>query len=125
MKVAITSRGSDLEAEFDPRFGRARFFILMDTDNGLFTAHDNARNFDLVGRAGVSAARDMVRLRVDALITEKVGPRTFAALQAGNTDIYVGASGQVRNAVAQFKRGELERIEEPTIEEHWRYALDL
>jgi predicted Fe-Mo cluster-binding NifX family protein len=125
MKLAVTSRGSDLEAELDPRFGRARFFILIDTDSDVFAAHDNTRNFDMVGRAGVGAAQDIVGLGVDALITEKVGPRTFATLQAGNIDIYVGASGHVRDAVAQFRRGELERIREPTIEDHWRHVLDL
>ncbi len=125
MKVAVTARGSDLEAELDPRFGRARFFILVDTDSDLFTVHDNARNIDMVGRPGVSAAQDIVRLGMDALITEKVGPRTFATLQTGNIDVYVGASGHVTEAIAQLKRGELERIKEPTIEEHWRHVLDL
>jgi predicted Fe-Mo cluster-binding NifX family protein len=125
MKLAVTARGSDLGAELDPRFGRARFFILIDTDNNLFTAHDNRRNVDVVGRAGVRAARDIVRLGVDALVTEKVGPRTFMALQAGDIDVYVGASGHVTDAVAQFRRGELERIREPTIKHHWRHVLDL
>lgn len=125
MKVAVTSRGSDLEAELDPRFGRARFFILIDTDSHLFTAHDNRRNVDMVGRAGVSAAQDILRLGVDALITEKVGPRTFTTLQAGNIDVYVGASGHVTDAAAQFRCGQLERIREPTLEEHWRHVLDL
>ena len=125
MKVAVTSQGPDMTSEIDPRFGRARFFILIDTDSDLFTARDNRRNVDMVGRAGVSAAQDIVRLGVDALITEKVGPRTLATLQAGNIDVYVGASGHVRDALAQFRRGELERIGEPTIEEHWRYVLDL
>jgi predicted Fe-Mo cluster-binding NifX family protein len=125
MKLAITSRGPDLDAELDPRFGRARFFIVIDNGSSLCTAYDNRRNVDMVGRAGVSAARDMVRLGVDALITEKVGPRTFATLQTGGIEVYVGASGQVTDAVAQFQRGELERISEPTVEEHWSHILDL
>jgi predicted Fe-Mo cluster-binding NifX family protein len=125
MKVAVTARGSDLDAELCPAFGRAKFFILIDTDSDLFTAHDNRRNVDMVGRAGVRAAQDIVRLGVDALVTEKVGPRTFVALQAGDIDVYVGASGHVTDAIAQFRRGELERIREPTVKDHWRHVLDL
>jgi len=125
MTLAVTAQRADMRAELDPRFGRAPFFILIDTESGRFRAHDNRRNLNLVGRAGVIAARDMVRLGVDALITERVGPRTFRALQSANVDVYVGASGRVADAAAQFERGELERIGNATVDDHWRYVLDL
>jgi len=32
MKIAITSSGSDLKSEVDPRFGRCAYFILVETD---------------------------------------------------------------------------------------------
>lgn len=42
MKLAITAKEVSLGSETDPHFGRARKFILLDTDTGQFTAHDNA-----------------------------------------------------------------------------------
>ena len=32
MKVAITSQGKELSSEIDLRFGRAKWFMVMDTD---------------------------------------------------------------------------------------------
>jgi len=125
MTVAITARGRDLDAELDAGFGRAPFFVVVDSESERFSVHDNRRNIDLVGRAGVSAAGDIVRLGVNALITERVGPRTFAVLKAGRVDVYVGASGHVADAWGQFRRGELERISAPTVQDHWTHVLDL
>ncbi len=33
MKIAITSKGKDLESEIDPRFGRAAYILVVDTDS--------------------------------------------------------------------------------------------
>jgi predicted Fe-Mo cluster-binding NifX family protein len=31
MKLAITSKGTDLDSEVDPRFGRAAYILIVDT----------------------------------------------------------------------------------------------
>jgi hypothetical protein len=52
MKIVITSEGTSLESSVDPRFGRAKHFLLMDTDTGEFSAHDNAQNLNATQGAG-------------------------------------------------------------------------
>ena len=32
MKIAITAQGPELDAAVDPRFGRAAYFLIVDTD---------------------------------------------------------------------------------------------
>jgi predicted Fe-Mo cluster-binding NifX family protein len=41
MKIAISSTGSDLESEVDPRFGRCQYFIIVDLDDMSFEAVAN------------------------------------------------------------------------------------
>jgi predicted Fe-Mo cluster-binding NifX family protein len=119
MKVAITSQGADLDSEVDPRFGRAMFFIVVDTETGEFTAHDNEQNLSAAQGAGIQAAQNVVSFGVDGVVTGNVGPKAFTALQAGNIKIYVGAAGSVMRAVEQFKTGQLECVNKPNVEGHW------
>ena len=44
MKIAVTSRTTSLDGEVDPRFGRAAYFIIYDTESDEFKAIDNAQN---------------------------------------------------------------------------------
>lgn len=105
MKVAITSRGANLGAELDPRFGRARFFVVVDTETDRSTVHDNKGNLNALGYAGIKAAEAVLRLGAHAVITGNVGPKALATLKAGNVKVCVGATGQVRQALEQFSAG--------------------
>ena len=119
MKVAVTSQGPDLRSQVDPRFGRARYFIVVDTDSGEFTAHDNTKNVDAVQGAGIQAGRAVVDLGVAAVITGHVGPKAFGTLRAANVKVYPGASGTVKEAVEKFKAGQLQGAEKANVEGHW------
>ena len=119
MKVAVTSQGPDLESQVDARFGRAKYFIVVDTDTGQSRAEDNTQNLNAVHGAGIQAARKVVEQGVEAVVTGNVGPKAFSALQAANVEVHVGASGSVGNAVEQFKAGQLRCLEKPTVEGHW------
>ena len=85
MKVAVTSQGMDLASQVDPRFGRAKYFVLVDTDTGTFTAHDNRQNLNAAQGAGIQAGRNVVELGAEAVITGNVGPKAFTTLQGGGT----------------------------------------
>ncbi|MBW1867569.1 MAG: dinitrogenase iron-molybdenum cofactor biosynthesis protein, partial [Deltaproteobacteria bacterium] len=42
MKVAISSNGTDLDAQIDTRFGRCAFFLLVETETMKFEFLDNS-----------------------------------------------------------------------------------
>ena len=119
MKIVVTSQGSDLNAQVDPRFGRARSFLVVDTDTEEFSVHDNTQNLNAVQGAGIQAGRTVAELGVEAVVTGNVGPKAFAALQAAGVKIYLGASGTVKEAVEQFKAGQLQDASKANVEGHW------
>ncbi|NMC20046.1 MAG: dinitrogenase iron-molybdenum cofactor biosynthesis protein [Thermogutta sp.] len=119
MKLAVTAQGRDLDSPVDPRFGRARYFLLIDTETGQVTACDNAQNLNAVQGAGVQAAQTVVRLGAEGVLTGNVGPKAFATLQAGKVAIYPAVTGTVREALEAFRSGRLQPAAKPNVEGHW------
>jgi predicted Fe-Mo cluster-binding NifX family protein len=119
MKLALTSQGNHLQSPLDSRFGRASYFIVVDTETGAFSAVDNTVNVNAAQGAGIQAGKRVAELGVDGLITGHVGPKAFSTLQAGGVKIYTGASGTVAEAIEQFKAGALAPAASADVEEHW------
>lgn len=119
MRVAISAQGPGLESPVDPRFGRARHFVLVDTDSGEFAGHDNAQNLNAPQGAGIQAAQAVARLGAEAVLTGHVGPKAFAVLKAANIVVCTGASGTVREAIDSFKSGKLQPAQTADVEGHW------
>lgn len=119
MKIAITAQGEQLQSPVDPRFGRAKWFIVIDTETGAFEAVDNKKNFNAAQGAGIQAGRNVAELGVEAIVTGNVGPKAFATLRAAGIDVHIGAGGTVQDALEQFKAGELTATNDANVEGHW------
>jgi predicted Fe-Mo cluster-binding NifX family protein len=119
MKVAVTSQGPDLESPVDPRFGRAKYLLIVDTDTGQFTAHDNTQNLNTPQGAGIQVAQTVSNLGVEVVLTGNVGPKAFTTLQVGRIDVCTGASGTARDAIEDFKSGRLQPVTKPNVAGHW------
>ncbi len=114
MKIAITSTGASTDAPVDPRFGRAAFFIVFDTETGEYTALDNTQGLNSPHGAGIRAAETLSQLGVEVVITGNCGPKALIALEAGGIKVFTGATGTVREALEKFRRGELDHSARPT-----------
>ena len=119
MNIAITSTGSTLESAIDPRFGRAKFFVAVDTETGTFTAHDNRQNLQATQGAGVQAAQNVAELGVQAVISGNVGPKAFRVLNMAGIVVYLCGAGSVADALARFRKGELKAVDAANVEGHW------
>ena len=82
MKLVITSQGPDLGSNVDPRFGRARYFIMMDMDTNNFSVADNSVNLNAIQGAGIQAGKNVVDLKADAVLTGHIGPKALDTLKA-------------------------------------------
>jgi predicted Fe-Mo cluster-binding NifX family protein len=109
VKIAVTAIGNTLDSQLDQRFGRANYFIIVDSDSLGFEAVNNAAVATSAG-AGIVAAQAVAEHKVEALITGYVGPNALSVLQAAEIKIYQGQSGSVRENIEQFQKGELEKV---------------
>ncbi|MGB6837181.1 MAG: NifB/NifX family molybdenum-iron cluster-binding protein, partial [Dehalococcoidia bacterium] len=113
MKVAVTSRGPDLDSEVDPRFGRCPLLLIVDTESMGFEVLENPA-VAAPGGAGIQAAEAVAREEVKAVITGNCGPNAYEALSAAGIAVIVGASGSVREALERYRRGELQTAGGPS-----------
>jgi len=119
MKLAITSEAMDLDANVDPRFGRALCFIFYDTESDVFEAHSNEQVLNIPQGAGIQAAQQVIDRGAEVLLTGHCGPNAYKTLQAGGVKIVVAVEGTVKQAIEQFKQGNLKPAEAPDVEGHW------
>jgi predicted Fe-Mo cluster-binding NifX family protein len=119
MKIAVTSQGEDMNSEVDPRFGRAKRFIVLDTDTGEHRVVDNTQNLNAVQGAGVQAAQAVVELGVEAVLTGNCGPKAFRVLETAGIKLYLGVEGEIRDAVAKLEAGEYKPADNYNVEGHW------
>jgi len=119
MKIAITTSGKDLEAPVDPRFGRAKAFVIYETDSCEWSLLDNAQNVHAAQGAGIQAGTTVANAGVEALLTGNCGPRAFSTLSAANVKVYTGVSGTVREAIEDFEAGKLRAATDATVGAHF------
>jgi len=120
MKVAVTASGREMDSAVDARFGRASFFVVVDTESGYIGAHDNVQNLNAPQGAGIQAAQTVAGLGVEAVLTGHCGPKAFRVLSTAGIVVAAGASGTVADAVADFVAGRLQPLTSPDVEGHWQ-----
>jgi predicted Fe-Mo cluster-binding NifX family protein len=119
MKIIVTSTGDGLEAQVDPRFGRAACFLLYDTESKEAHSVDNRQSLNAAQGAGIQAAETISRLGAECLLTGHCGPKAFRALTAAGIRVYTGAEGTVAEAIAAFEQGRLGHASGADVEGHW------
>lgn len=107
MKVAVTSLGETIESPVDQRFGRARYFIVFDTDTQEWAVHDNKQNLNAAQGAGIQAGQKVIELGAEVVITGHCGPKAFATLRAGDVALFLSAAGTVKEVIAEYQAGKL------------------
>jgi predicted Fe-Mo cluster-binding NifX family protein len=117
MKVAVTATGLSLDSSIDPRFGRCRYFVIVETDDMTFEAIENA-NSALGGGAGIQSGQLVAHQGVTAVLTGNCGPNAHQTLSAAGINVIVGCSGTVAESVERFKAGELSATSTPNVPNH-------
>ncbi len=119
MRIAISATEPSLESQIDQRFGRAKCFVVIDTETDEVQFHDNELNLNAVQGAGIQSAQNVSQLNVKAIITGHVGPNAFRTLSAAEIAVYTGISGSVQEALDSFKSGKMTPVNAADVEGHW------
>lgn len=119
MKVAVTSQGPDIKSEVDPRFGRAKWFVIVDTETGETTSFDNREGMEAMSGAGVQSAARISRLDVEFVLTGHCGPNAFRTLTEAGIEVVTSVKGTVEEAIERLKQGELSPSSEADVRGHW------
>ncbi len=118
MKIAITSNGTNLEADVDPRFGRCPYFIIYDTDTNAFESMINEASLE-GGGAGIQAGQLMKGKGVEIILTGNMGPNASSVLNAANIGFIVGVSGKVNEVIKKFMAREYQTVKSSNVESHF------
>ena len=119
MKIAVTSTGTDLNSQVDPRFGRASYILIVDSESFDFEVLDNKENVNALKGAGIQAARIVSDKGVEVLLTGFCGPNAFKALNAAKIGVANDAGGSIRDAVNAYLDGKLSLSDKANVERQW------
>lgn len=119
MKVAVTSQGETLDAQLDPRFGRAAYVLIVDTETLEFEAFDNNKNKNAFKGAGIQAAAMISDKGVQVLLTGFCGPNAFQTLEAAGVKVVSDQIGRVIDVVQKFKQGNVIFADGANKDGHW------
>jgi len=114
MKIAVSAMNPNLEAQIDPRFGRCRYFIIVDAETMQFEAIENSSAM-ASGGAGISAAQTIVGKGTQAVLTGNCGPNAFEVLAAAGIEVVTGVAGTVQDAVRDYKAGNYQTSSQPNV----------
>lgn len=106
MKVIVSSTGNEVDSVISPVFGRAKFYLLVNTDDFSFESFENPA-VSQSGGAGIQAAQFVLKKNPEAVISSNIGPNAYEVLTAGSVPCYIATDGTVRETVEAFNRGDL------------------
>ncbi len=117
MKVAISSKGPERTDEMDMRFGRAPFFVTVNTENMKYGSLKNDKAGGM-GGVGPQVVQMLAEIEIDKIITGNLGPNALKTIIAAGIQAFQ-YQGTVEDAVDCLMKGELNQIENKTVEGHW------
>lgn len=119
MKIAITSVDGTIEGMVDERFGRARKFIIYESETKNYSVIDNSINKGAVQGAGIQSAQNVINSGAKIVITGHLGPNAYRVLQAAGISVYTASNMTVAQAIEAYEQGRLQKLTGPDVGGHW------
>ena len=117
MKICVTAQDAGLDSPVDPRFGRCRYFIIIDFETMEFESVENP-NMESMGGAGIQSGQFISEKQIKVVLTGNVGPNAFQTLQAAGVEVFTGAAGTVKETLEKYRQGGFKAVSGPSVQSH-------
>jgi predicted Fe-Mo cluster-binding NifX family protein len=111
MKIIITANSDKVDQPFNPRFGRAEYFMLYETETQKWGALQNPAAVAR-GGAGPQAVQFIANQGAEVVISGRYGPSAFTAIEAAGIKAYVAQNGTVAEVLQEYLADQLEQVGE-------------
>ncbi len=119
MLVAVTAKGTHLADAVDPRFGRAPYILIVDTETMDYEALDNSENVNAFKGAGIQAATMVADKGAKVLMTGYCGPNAFKTVEAAGIKVVSDVAGTVEEAIKKLLADDVTYSDNANTEGHW------
>ena len=118
MKIAICAQGKGKDAPVDFRFGRCRYFVIVDSEDDTVESFDNPA-VGAPGGAGVQAGQFLINQGVDVLLAGNLGPNAASVVHNSGIEVFSGIHGTVADTLNSYEAGELNKATQATVGPHY------
>lgn len=111
MKIAIGLEENNYNSQVDRRFGRASFFILIDSITNNYEIIENEAKDEPTG-AGLKVVKNLVNLGVEEIIAGEIGPKAAILIEEFNIPVYkLGELKKVNEVMENYREKRLEKFD--------------
>jgi predicted Fe-Mo cluster-binding NifX family protein len=101
-KFCFSSTGKALNAELDPKFGRAQYFLILDPETSRLEVLENP-NREAVQGAGIQTAQMILNQNVGTVVTGHCGPNARRVLDSAGITVIEGVSGKIEDILEKLR----------------------
>lgn len=111
MIIGLPVNTDNLEKGVSPSYGRAPFYYIYDseTKEGKFVDNPAATE---AGGVGIKAAQLIIDLKVDTLITPRLGDHAAQVLNEAEVELYKSEGDNIMENIEACLEGKLEKLTE-------------
>jgi len=110
MKIAFATDGESLEDKIAFHFGRAKNFLIYDTEKKTFEVFENP---ELKGKE--LPPDFLYRHKVDAVVTFGLGERAYQKFKNYKIKMYKATKEKIKDNIQKFENNELKEIKKEDI----------
>ncbi len=125
IKICVSSVDNTLNSDIDSRFGRCKYFMLVNVVSGKSPVIEFFKNKGAVqgSGAGISAAEQVGELGANVLITGNIGPKAGEILNQLEVEV-IEASGVAKEVVDNYIENKKIEVEKDIHEPHETVEID-